>query len=1259
MSTILAVPLHLTALHLTHDRSVVEAMADFGRLPYTDERRDLHADTANISETIISRPFQNENLYLQAGVHLHWALPDALTRSIAHPQKLRFPPVPTRWLITRSHNQVVEKQWVVESDYLFPPEAEAQRGSIPYPIQDQAQAQPFRSLGRNMPFGAWINQAAGPRSAYLPELTAVGYGEPSFAAFYPNCHSVFGFHDGDDAGVPPNGRRYDLLGWYRLAEQDYLRQFFQDRRTASLDSLLAALKEHFQWTYADTAGQPFPEQMLCYACLTFDPNYQSIAHPDRGRPVRLAVGNTSTEALSAQLAQMIDEAHKPALEDQLEALHVSAQLEHRQLDIGPKFQEARHAKGFKPVAAGTRWTIRPASPAATQADARTAQTLAHATLPPDLADLLHRLNRQQQAYDTALHRIESRRKQLFADWYKYMLSAYPPDDARDDYPDIDEVRYFVAERDVLPLQSDLRTTGRLVLGHDPAGAVITATAPDSDSDSLAAQVAATLRETIGRVHALNQALAQVADRGQSKPPTYALRQSSAARYWQPADPVVLISGDAAKATVRHGQDGRLNPDHLLECHLLADDTFRYPPRAEDLANIRAALQRLEPANTIAFATQSEQPWNPFLLEWEVELFPLEDGGNLQPGHQTYAEDFIATHYALPENGVELAVKSGQAKVTRAANIYTGSTVLTPHAGKQLKNRLEAWLNEAPVRGQKLLAAFYQATGIPSERQTAADLPGQIDDLQQWYAAQPDSLLNTPGKAAEDDPTYTVIRAYRALLQQPVLAQALGGFHEALLMHKQTLQLPIADPLGFADYQAFTETVAQAVQGRNRSAPQPLSDFNPIRTGVMRFLRLRLVDTFGQVKALDCSDVAAANPLTVPGSPHLVALPPRLAQPARLNFRWLAADQGDQEMNDHPATSPICGWLLPNNLDGSVLVYDGQGKQLGAIDQRAAWESAPGSNPTLHPQDIANAGLRRLVTYLLRQGATFIGDFIAALDGALEQIEPENFAQHQNLALLMGRPLAVARATLGFELQGLPACHQGWHALRQDMQRSYRETDDFTQVVFPIRLGEYRQLNDGLAGYWLETEAGYAHDRFYSPQSNAIDNPQIQTHADGPILINQRVAAAPQTLTMLVDPRGKIHATTGILPTKAIEIPPDQYSAALQAMEIIFMSSPIITPAHTINLALPAEPGYGWSWLEREGQTWTTITTTEARDGVTISPMREQALFVRDQEIREGWLKLSPTVDDQPQTGETAAEALAPDSLSDAPAALPSTTRRSA
>ena len=32
---------------------------------------------------------------------------------------------------------------------------------------------------------------------YVEKLTALGYGEPLFAAFYPNCLSVFGLYDAD------------------------------------------------------------------------------------------------------------------------------------------------------------------------------------------------------------------------------------------------------------------------------------------------------------------------------------------------------------------------------------------------------------------------------------------------------------------------------------------------------------------------------------------------------------------------------------------------------------------------------------------------------------------------------------------------------------------------------------------------------------------------------------------------------------------------------------------------------------------------------------------------------------------------------------------------------------------------------------------------------------------------------------------------------------------------------------------------------
>jgi hypothetical protein len=72
--------------------------------------------------------------------------------------------------------------------------------------------------------------------------------------------------------------------------------------------------------------------------------------------------------------------------------------------------------------------------------------------PLSFADQLHCLNVCQQAYDRDYDEIESLRKQLFADWYKYVLCVYPPDRNRTKTPNHDEVKYFIEKNSLFPLQ---------------------------------------------------------------------------------------------------------------------------------------------------------------------------------------------------------------------------------------------------------------------------------------------------------------------------------------------------------------------------------------------------------------------------------------------------------------------------------------------------------------------------------------------------------------------------------------------------------------------------------------------------------------------------------------------------------------------------------------------------------------------------------------------------------------------------------------
>ncbi|MCB0109052.1 MAG: hypothetical protein KDE53_24185, partial [Caldilineaceae bacterium] len=348
---------------------------------------------------------------------------------------------------------------------------------------------------------------------------------------------------------------------------------------------------------------------------------------------------------------------------------------------------------------------------------------------------------------------------------------------------------------------------------------------------------------------------------------------------------------------------------------------------------------------------------------------------------------------------------------------------------------------------------------------------------------------------------------------------------------------------------------------------------------------------------------------VPESDHLIHLPPRLVQPAALRFRLLAADDGDGEANAHPDTNPICGWLLPNDLDNSLAIYNSGGLALGAVTAkpRHPWQPAPGSAAAVDsPSAITDPHLRKVVDYLLGHGAAFVDQFISMIGNALARIEPESAAQHPELALLVGRPLALVRAQISLALQGLPAIHQSWQALRQDLpqdlHRTSRDSDNFPNVRFPVHLGAYQRWNDGLVGFWREDTNGQWGETFYAPQSapsadgaddsswNPVTSPLIRLGDAPDFHLQLALTTPPQTVVLLWDPRAPIHLLSGFLPVKSITLPPDHYVAALQAIEVTFFTAPLLTETNKVRLPLPSEPGYRWSWLQNTAGRWAEVGT---------------------------------------------------------------------
>ncbi|MEN8129261.1 MAG: hypothetical protein ABFS45_03510 [Pseudomonadota bacterium] len=1283
MVKIMMVPIHLDVLWLSQELSVLEPMVDFSRQPYQAGDHDANPNVTYLSEEILSRPFEDRGFLLKPGIHLHWALPDALTRGVSQgilfhtdpafrpgsigelPEGLReafaehdiplsnassavalprnaeepciivdpdtersytlrqkrdrlnvygsqitFPAVPNRWLVRRSGGNKPTAEWIVESDYLYPPGTQPPPSAVTYPVQSTANSPPFRYLGRQLvrDEGEQVAAAESPAS-YLKKLTAIGHGDPNFHAFYPNCHSVFGCFD---PALPDGVIHYDVLGWFADPHQDCLQSpEFEDALDAILtkynltgvtaEARYETLAEQYGWRVTGEDGQwaeqsdwwtelkddvPFPERTVCYARITLDSS-QTSRSSLRGRErqkVRCAVGNTGTEALSAHLADGL-EGDKVKIEDQLEALHLAGHFKGRHLDIGATFYRARHTKQYTAVNAGIIWSVTPAG--AASGDSETPTTTPN--LEPEIADLLNRLNLMQAEFDECGRGITSRRQQLFADWYKYMICAYPPEDQIGDYPDMDEVKFFIETNGLQPLGAQVAHRRTLRRQRDQL------------------------------LDELSQRLAEITANPSTAGPSYILKPIPSPRYWRPNDPVILIEG--VEPTPRHGEDGALKC--RLKKGLPSGDISQH------LDILLDAVEQCAMDKSTGLHQSSEQPWHPFLLEWRVDVLPLGSSINLDPHHPAYKTDFIERNYDFPDAGQDLTLKSGQAQVIDASNRYSGRSILLPHAKIALRTQMETYLQT------QLLPGYYKDQEIPLASRTNDFFIDNYAKIFDWYDALPPDDENR-GKNLT-----SLLNIYRHLFGNPkqpedspdlhCMTQTLTGFNEALLMHKQTRQLPIDDPLGFESNRAFTDAVREAVQSETRSAPQPLNDFNPLRSGVLRLADLRLVDTFGRVQVLDFNDqpVTTAEPLQTPALPHETHLPPRFAQPARLNFRWLSADRSftehtDQpEMNSHPASSPLCGWLLPNLLDKRLMVYAADGQPLGSISTDGQWYGAPGE-PRLAPWEAPNPHLGRLLVHLLRHEN--LASFLDNIETHYGAIDPENFAEHAALSLLIGRPLAVARVALNLDLQGLPAVNEDWNAFRRDLQRSVqstdgvverREDDHFTTVKIPIKLGAFEQLNDGLVAFWEEHWAGDGVCKYRYVERDQ-DRKYVQYSAEAKPLLHAP-DDSPLKLTMLLDPRGVVHATSGILPSKAISLPPDQYADALKRLAVTFLTAPVLTEAGKINLPLPEEPGYVWSWVDKAHGTW--------EDVEEIGRPNTNATWGAAQEVVEGWLKLTPNAEE--------------------------------
>lgn len=497
------------------------------------------------------------------------------------------------------------------------------------------------------------------------------------------------------------------------------------------------------------------------------------------------------------------------------------------------------------------------------------------------------------------------------------------------------------------------------------------------------------------------------------------------------------------------------------------------------------------------------------------------------------------------------------------------------------------LEARPVRSLAALAALPHVTAHTFARLLAYAERTGVFTSNPVVQDTPTASVRSGGAptGATADPLRTALEAWRVLGRLPnAVVHSLSGFHDALLQWSNAPQFPVADPVGFPDYSKFAkELVRPAVRDSVRRAPRPEAPFHPLRAGELRVQRLRLVDTFGQVRDLPVGEVITPADCQASAEFH-TKLDPRIVQPARLDLRWCAADGHGQEWTPHPSTTPICGWLAANNAEGSLLVYDTSGSILGELDAGGRWRVAPGSTAPVRPEDIDNMHLQKVVVYLAAQAAAddpdeepgFIEFFTGLLDQALDNIHPPESPNEEALGCLMSRPIAVVRATVGVELRDPPATRQDAAALVAQLNGAPADTLGFEAVGLPIRIGDHKLLGDGTVAWWTEDASGAL-----------VGLPHFPLRGDGAVTPPIAAADAPSTVTLLllIDPHGAVHASCDVLPTRTLKLPKDEYTAALADIELRSFTGPVLTPVGELHLPVPKEAGWTTSMITLRADGW--------------------------------------------------------------------------
>ncbi len=1220
----LLVPIDLQALVVAAGETVEHA--DIGLKVLEAQRAEAGESDEEVEA--VPEPF-TDLAPRQPGVYLHWAMPDGLTQSTVEVEdsddpevqaaseqppegELRLRPLPNRWLVMRVEPGTVRRvrAWLIESE-----------------------------RGRAVPLEDWAEGTAGDegRTPELPpgELTITVGGDLTWSAVFDNVEDRFAFFDDlEDFEVGTGPLTYVVVGWYSDPELDPL------HLESDILSFDRALRE-LGWSIDNERLEAAIKEAAARDRSASELGLESTGLLTGGTPLVKGSG-VGAEKIPATAVDP-----KLLADSQKTRLKTDPWWPRQSLYHGTLF-------GVQ-VTDRTRPDPRPSPDrldvAIGQTGTESLTALIAANLPGDIdRQLAERLQNALQ--------------------YR-LLEAFGEEDGVPRLEEEIHQRAFESQpggvRQETIRQGDALTPLRGGSQEDGGDGGAAEEANESQPTGLAAAaapgpgareiggglapvttnfefVAGTYLDLVGTFHG-----EIIGGRTFGAEPLHFLTVARALpRYYFPQDPVLTLRG--LNRSLRHGFDGRYEPDETLACRISGDpipgleslaegkeltefrvDHGGVPREAEELlfeALLTDPFARTQIAKFAADKRGLPEKEVSRRVDAEARLFlhsldPKSDAGRLTAA--SLVKGFWASPHAVTvwkqawvplyiEWEVELALDDGLSNWALGELDYEPAPGAEPGPSRMLKGR-----SLLTGSGAKAFANAVSALLEEEDRFERAD-DGLVD-------ADEESLLRT------------VISHARVA---DTLSAALDGLREQLL--------------GFEAQLAIGDDDVEIV---------PTGTVTLMRAGRAYLTRLRVVDAFGRPLELPSDALesmiiseAAQPPDELEAPAGTILQPPRILQPSRMMIRFLDAEDDAQEaridQSDPSAVrSPVAAWLLPDHVDRALEVFDAAGEPLGQLRHESlgggvVWEGAPGIPGPIGrapAETIANFHTTAFVTGLVQRDAAEraledversespLSALLRVIDTTLWTVDPFGDTGVEHFSVITGRPIALVRARLQLDVLSDLDSFDLAPDPRAVRQAAY---DRLSQLEFEVRLGALTRFEDGLLGYFVNDDYSHfypvharvpeealpsgPHTGYLGPADSTAEfneNPTPKEIVTPYLVPDPTVAIKPgQTvyLTLLMNPGSKVHVTAGILPRKSIALSRDFIAEALDRIAPSLRMGPVLVDPKTIRMPRPSALPKDQVWTRRKDPiSW--------RDDPIISATQEALLPDTSPVAQEGYIRV--------------------------------------